>query len=162
MGDHHAEAVDWFLAGVGLAAAVLGIVLGWMLFAPDRDSQRERDRFQIPALYPLLRRKYYMDDLAMGVTGFTKSTLAGFVDWVNTYVIDGIVNGVGAAVYHLGRFVYGGVDQRGVDGFFNGLSAVADAAGSALRKLQTGRVQQYAASFLAGVLVFVIVFVVVR
>jgi NADH-quinone oxidoreductase subunit L len=162
MGDHHAEAIDLFLAGAGLVAAVLGIVLGWMLFAPDRDSQRERDRFQIPALYPLLRRKYYMDDLAMGITGFTKTTLASFVDWVNTYVIDGIVNGVGGAVYHLGRFVYGGVDQRGVDGIFNGLSAVADAAGSALRKLQTGRVQQYAASFVVGVLVFVIVFVVVR
>ncbi|HEX2153636.1 MAG TPA: NADH-quinone oxidoreductase subunit L [Acidimicrobiia bacterium] len=162
MGDHHAESIDFFLAAMGLGAAVLGIVLGWMIFAPDRDTQRERDRFDIPALYPLLRRRYYMDDAAMGISRFTVGPVARFVDWVNTYVIDGIVNGVGGAVYHLGRFVYGGLDQRGLDGIFNGLSAAADAAGSGLRKLQTGRVQQYAASFVMGALVLVIVFVLVR
>jgi NADH-quinone oxidoreductase subunit L len=162
MGDHHAEGIDFFLAGVGLAAAALGIVLGWLIFSPDRDSQRARDRFEIPLLYPLLRRKYFMDDVALGITAFTMRPLARVVDWVNTYLIDGIINGVGGLVYHLGRFVYGGVDQRGVDGIFNGLSAAADAAGSGLRKLQTGRVQQYAASFVVGALVLVIVFVVVR
>ena len=162
MGDHHAEAIDFFLAGAGLLAGVLGIVLGWIIFAPDRDTQQERDRFEIPVLYPLFRRKYYMDDLAMGISRFTMGPLARFVDWVNAYIIDGIVNGVGAGVYYLGRFIYGGVDQRGVDGFFNGLSAAADAAGSGLRKLQTGRVQQYAASFVMGALVLAIVFVLVR
>jgi len=162
MGDHHAEAIDFFLAGVGLVAAIAGIVLGWMIFAPDRDSQRERDRFEIPVLYPLFRRKYYMDDLAMGITRFTMGPFARFVNWTNTYIIDGIVNGAGALVYYLGRFIYGGVDQRGIDGIVNGLSAVADAAGSGLRKLQTGRVQQYAASFVMGAIVLVIVFVLVR
>src|SRR5690606_41304589 len=88
--------------------------------------------------------------------------LARLVTWTNAHVSDGFISGVGGLVYHLGRFVYGGVDQRGVDGIFNGSSAVADAAGSGLRKLQTGRVQQYAASIVVGVLVLVIVFVVVR
>jgi NADH-quinone oxidoreductase subunit L len=162
MGDHHAEAIDFFLAAVGLGAAALGLVMGWVIFSPDRDTQRERDRFTVPALYPLLRRRYYMDDAALGVTHFTMGPLARFTDWVNTYVIDGIVNGVGGMVYYLGRFVYGGMDQRAVDGIFNGLSAAADAAGSGLRKLQTGRVQQYAASFVMGALVLVIVFVLVR
>ncbi len=162
MGDHHAESIDFLLAGAGLGAAVLGIALGWMLFARDRQTQRERDRFEIPALYPLLRRRYYMDDAALGLMGMTKGPLARFVNWTNDYVIDGIVNGVGGVIYHVGRFVYGGVDQRAVDGVFNGLSAAADAAGSGLRKLQTGRVQQYAASFVVGTLVLVIVFVLVR
>ena len=87
---------------------------------------------------------------------------ARFVNWTNTYIIDGVVNGVGGLVYHLARFIYGGVDQRGIDGIVNGLSAAADAAGSGLRKLQTGRVQQYAASFVMGAIVLVIVFVLVR
>lgn len=50
MGDHHAEAIDFFLAGVGLLAAVAGIVLGWLIFAPDRDTQQARDRLEIPVL----------------------------------------------------------------------------------------------------------------
>jgi NADH-quinone oxidoreductase subunit L len=162
MGDHHAESIDYLLAGIGLLAAVAGIALGWRLFAPDRDTQAERDRYEIPLLYPLLRRGYYIDDVALGVTAGTTGPLARFVDWTNTYVIDGIVNGVGALSLAAGRFVYGGLDQRGVDGFFNGLSAAADSVGGSLRKLQSGRVQHYAASFVTGVLVLVIVFVLIR
>jgi NADH-quinone oxidoreductase subunit L len=85
--------------------------------------------------------------------------LARFVDWTNTYIIDGIVNAVGGGTKFLGGLVYNGLDQIGVDGVFNGLSAAADSAGSALRKIQTGRVQEYAAGFVAGALILVVLFV---
>ena len=159
IGDHHAEAIDFALAGIGLGAALLGIALGWMLWGKDRDTQEARDRFRVPALYPLLRRKYYMDDLALGVVGATTGPLARFVDWTNTYVFDGIINAVGGSTKFLGGLVYNGLDQLGVDGVFNGLSAATDSAGAALRKIQTGRVQQYAAGFVAGALILVVLFV---
>jgi NADH-quinone oxidoreductase subunit L len=95
------------------------------------------------------------------VSRITMGPIARFTNWINDYVIDGIVNGVAGIMTVLARFTYGGLDQRVVDGFFNGLSAAADSAGSGLRKLQTGRVQQYAASFVVGALVLVIVFVLV-
>lgn len=161
MGDHHPEGIDFVLGAIGLAAAVAGIVAGWLIFAPDRDTQQERDKLDIPVLYPLLRRKYYMDDVALGITAATLGPIARFTNWINTYIIDGIINGVAAVMVVLARFIYGGVDQRGIDGIFNGLSAAADSAGSGLRKLQTGRVQQYAASFIVGALVLVIVFLLV-
>ena len=156
MGDHHPAAIDWTLAAYGLTAGLLGIGLGWMMFGRDADTQLARDRVEIPVLYPLLREKYYMDHVALGLVGFTSGPAARAVNWINTYVIDGLVNGVGATMGVLGRFVYGGLDQRGVDMVFNGASAAADAAGSALRKLQTGRVQQYAMGFVAGALVLVL------
>ncbi|HVR33479.1 MAG TPA: NADH-quinone oxidoreductase subunit L [Acidimicrobiia bacterium] len=156
MGDHHPEALDWTLAAYGLAAGGLGILLGWMIFGRDAESQAYRDRFEIPLLYPLLREKYYMDHLALGMVAFTKGPSARAVDWINTYVIDGVINGVGGGVRMAGRFVYGGLDQRGIDMVFNGLSAGADSAGLALRKLQTGRVQQYAMGFVVGALVLVL------
>ncbi|HZD22366.1 MAG TPA: NADH-quinone oxidoreductase subunit L [Acidimicrobiia bacterium] len=159
MGDHHAEAIDFALAGMGLVAAIAGLWLGWLLFSKDRDTQKARDRFDIPVLYPLLRRKYYIDDVALGLVWATSRPLAQFVDWTNTYVIDGIVNAVGGITKWIGDLVYNGLDQVGVDGVFNGLSAAADSAGSTLRKLQTGRVQQYASGFVAGVVILVIVFV---
>jgi NADH-quinone oxidoreductase subunit L len=162
MGDHHPEAIDWTLAAYGLAAGLGGIAIGWLLFGRDAETQTARDRLEIPVLYPLLRRTYFIDDAALGLVGFTGGPLARATDWFNTYVLDNIVNGVAGAVRYAGRFVYGGLDQRGIDGIFNGLSAVADSAGSSLRKLQTGRVQQYATNVVIGALVLVIVVVILQ
>ncbi len=159
MGDHHAEGIDYALAAAGLIAALAGIGLGWRIWGRDRQTQAERDRFEIPVLYPLLRRKYYVDDLALGVVEVTMGPVARLVNWINDYIIDGIVNGVALITRGLGSFVYGVVDQRGIDGVIHGLSAAADLSGSAVRKWQTGRVQQYAASFVGGVLVLIVVFV---
>jgi NADH-quinone oxidoreductase subunit L len=162
MGDHHAEAIDLFLAASGLLAALAGIGLGWRIWGKDRETQAARDRFEIPVLYPLLRRKYYIDDLADGIVATTMGPVARLVNWVNDYVIDGVVNSVAFLTKGLGSFVYGIVDQRGIDGIIHGLSAGADASGSAVRKWQTGRVQQYAASFVGGVLILIVVFVFVN
>ena len=159
MGDHHPESIDYLLAGSGMVAALLGVVVGWLIWGRDRDTQEARDRFNVPVLYPLLRHKYYVDDAALGLVGATTGPIARLVDWTNTYILDGIVNAVGGATKWLGGVVYNGLDQLGVDGVFNGLSAVADSAGSSLRKLQTGRVQQYASGFVAGVVILVALFV---
>ncbi|HEX6221810.1 MAG TPA: NADH-quinone oxidoreductase subunit L [Acidimicrobiia bacterium] len=159
MGDHHAESIDIVLAIIGSVAAILGVVVGWMIWGRDRDTQEARDRFNVPGLYPLLHHKYYVDDAALGMVGATTGPIARFVDWTNTYILDGIVNAVGGATKWLGGLVYNGLDQLGVDGVFNGLSAVADSTGSSLRRLQTGRVQQYASGFVAGVVILVAVFV---
>ena len=162
MGDHHPEAPDWGLAAIGLGAAVLGGVAGWLLFSRDADTQEARDRFEIPVLYPVLRAKYYMDHVAWGLVGFTMGPAARAMNWVNTYIIDGIINGIAAAVMALGRFVYGGIDQRGIDGFFNGMAMASDAAGTGMRRLQTGRVQQYATGFMVGALVLVVTVAIFR
>jgi NADH-quinone oxidoreductase subunit L len=159
MGDHHAESIDFALAGVGLGAALLGTALGWAIWGKDRETQRARDTFRVPVLYPLLENKYFIDDAALGLVGATTGPIARFVDWTNTYIIDAVVNGVGGATKLLGGVVYNGIDQLGVDGIFNGLSAAADSAGGALRKLQTGKVQEYASGFVAGALILVVLFV---
>jgi NADH-quinone oxidoreductase subunit L len=159
MADHHPDAINWGIAAAGLVAAVGGLVAGWLIYSKDRATQRERDTFEIPGLYPLLRRKYYVDDAALALVAVTMGPVARFVDWTNTYVIDGMVNGVAIAVKRLGSVVYGDIDQRGIDGAINGLSAAADGAGSALRRLQTGQVRQYAASVVGGALILIILFV---
>ncbi len=159
MGDYHPEAIDWGLAMIGLAAAVLGVLVGYAIYFKDAETQLERDSFEIPLLFPLLRKKYYIDDLALGIVALFTGPIARFVNWTNTYVIDIIPNAIGGSVKALGGFVYGVLDQKGVDGVFNGLSAATDGAGSVVRKLQTGRVQQYAAAMVAGALILVALFV---
>ena len=162
LGDYHPEAIEWNVALIGGLAGAVGIALGWMIFNKDADTQIERDRLEIPVLYPLLRHKFYMDDIALGIVGFIKGPMAKATDWFNTYVLDNIVNGIAGGVRYAGRFVYNGIDQRGVDGIFNGLSAAADSAGSSLRKLQSGKVQQYATGVVTGALVLVLVVVIFR
>ncbi len=160
MGDHHPEAPDWAAAAIGLGAAALGILAGLALFARDRETQRERDRFEIPALYPLLRRKYYMDDAALGLVWLVKAPAARAVDWVNDYIIDGVVNTMGFLAAGLAQFVYGGLDQRGIDLGFNAFAYGSGGSGEKLRRLQTGRVQQYASVFVGAAVMFVIGFVI--
>ncbi len=160
MGDHHPEAIEWNLAAIGLAAGLGGIILGWLIFGKDAETQLARDRVNIPLLYPLLRQKYYMDHIALGLVGLLKGPAARVVNWTNTYVLDGIVNGVGAVVKAIGGFVYNALDQRGVDGIFNGAAAASDAAGRVFARLQTGKVQNYATGFVLGAMVLVVVLVV--
>ena len=162
MGDHHPSAIQWDLAAYGLAAALAGIVLGWLLFSPEAETQAERDRLEIPVLYPLLRRKYYLDHLyTYGVVNPIKGPIARGVDWVNGYVIDAVVNGAGFATAWLGKLVYGRLDQQGIDLVLNAAAGGTRGAGGRLRLVQTGKVQQYAGAFVVGALVLVVVLVII-
>ena len=158
MGDHHPESLDWTLAIYGTIAAVAGIALGWMLFGKDKATQQERDSFTISGLYPVLAKKYYLDDLAMAIVNFIKGPLAKGVDWVNTWVIDRVVNTIGFGTQALGRVVYNRFDQQGIDLAINAAAAGSGAAGGMLRKLQTGKIQQYAGALVAGAVALVIGF----
>ncbi len=159
--EHHATSFDLLALGAGLTAALAGIALGYLFYFRDAATQTERDRVRVPLLWPLLERKYYLDDLYWyGVVNPIKGPIARAVDWSNGYVIDGIVNGAGAVTRALADLVYGGFDQRGIDLAINGMSAATGGAGGVLRYLQTGKVQEYAAAFVVGTVLLVIGFVI--
>ncbi len=162
MGDHHPESLDLTLAAYGTIAALGGIAAGWALFGKDRDTQKARDRFRIPVLYEIFARKYYLDDVALGLVGLIKGPFARAVNWSNTYIIDLVVNAFGFGTQAIGRFVYGSLDQGGIDAGLNLAAAGSGAAGGLLRKLQTGKIQQYAGALVAGTVVLVVAFVIVR
>jgi NADH-quinone oxidoreductase subunit L len=161
MGDHHFESINYALAGIGLAVALAGVAAGTSLWYRDAATQRDRDRFRIPVLYPLLEHKYYIDDFYMaGIINPTKGTIARFIDWTNTYVIDAVVNGFGGLARLLSRVVYGGIDQRGIDLAINAVAGGTSEASEALRHTTTGRVQQYAGALFAGAVLLVLGFLI--
>ena len=161
MGDHHAEAINFALAAAGLLAAAVGIAAGTRLWRRDAATQRERDRFRIPVLYPILERKYFVDDLyRVAVVDPIKGPVARFVDWTNTYVIDTVVNGFGVVAKGLAMVVYRGIDQRGIDLAVNAIAGGTGEAGEALRRTTTGRVQQYAGALFAGAVLLAVGFLV--
>lgn len=161
--DHHAEGFDWpvVLAGVGVGLA--GIICGYWLYARDAATQADRDRFRIPLLWPLLERKYYLDDLYMGgIVNPIKGPIAKGIEWVNGHVIDGVVNAGGVLTQRLGNLVYGTLDQGGIDRGINSISVGTGLLGGVLRFLQGGKVQQYATGLFAGVLILVVSMLVFR
>jgi NADH-quinone oxidoreductase subunit L len=98
--------------------------------------------------YTFVEQKYYLDKLwTDGVVGSIKGPIAAAAYWINQNVIDGIVNGAGTGARLVGNFVYRYIDQDVIDGAVNGTGFSAEEGGSVLRRLQTGRVQQYAAAF---------------
>ena len=116
--------------------------------------------FDYSPLYPLLRRKYYIDDFYIdGLVNPIKGPIAQAMEWFNGRVIDGVVNGAGLLVVYIGRYVYV-FDQRGIDGVINSAGASTGGFGGVLRVIQTGKVQQYAAMLIAGTLLLVAAFII--
>ncbi len=153
--DHHAESFDVVVVVLGLAAALLGIFFGYRIWYPDKATQAERDRFHVRGLYPLLENKYYIDDLYFdGIIRPIRGPVAAGVNWFNGHVIDFVVNGAGFLARGLGKLVYA-FDQNAVDGAINASGAFTGGWGELLRKVQTGRVQQYATMIVAGTVLLV-------
>ena len=119
--------------------------------------------------YPLARRghnllvqKYYLDHLYTDViAGGTKGPLADAAYSVNQNVIDGVVNAAGENAVKAGNLVYHRFDQLVVDGVVNTSGRASLDAGEELRKIQTGKVQGYAAILFAAATVLAGVFIVI-
>ena len=101
--------------------------------------------------HTLLANKYYLDHLYTGiVAGGTKGPVARFAYRTNQEVLDRAVDGVGRTAVAAGRVVYHQIDQKVVDGFINGTGQVSTDSGEKLRRIQSGKVQNYAAILFAA------------
>jgi NADH-quinone oxidoreductase subunit L len=104
------------------------------------------------AVYGALVNKYGLDYLYEGIiVRGIRDPIAQGAYWTNQKVIDGVVNGAGIAARGMARFVYEILDQKLVDGAVNGAGLVSEQSGGLLRRVQTGRVQQYAALMLGAI-----------
>lgn len=161
MGDHHPTEINATLAVAGLLAAVLGIVVGRMLWSKDAETQQARDSFRIPVMYPVWQNLYYIDTFYMKwIVGPIKGTWARGIEFMNGHIIDGFINAVGYSTAVVGRFVYGRLDQQGIDLVINAAAGATSGAGGKLRLAQSGKVQQYAGAFVIGAVLLVIGFVI--
>ena len=159
----HAEFTPW-LAVVSTILAAAGFFIAYQYYARNRGPHGLTQRSKVAhAGYTFLENKYYLDDLYTGViAGSTKGPIARASVWFNQNVLDGIVNGIGTGARKLAGVVYAFADQAVIDGTVNESGRASEGAGQLLRRIQTGKVQQYAFILFAGVvlLVGVLVFVV--
>jgi NADH-quinone oxidoreductase subunit L len=122
-----------FLATLSSVLAIVGIGVAWIWYGAREYVTEPLARFG--AAYRILQHRYYIDELYM-------------------WLIDKFAIGVGFA---LSAFDRGALDQVG-----NGLALGIAAGGSLLRKIQTGRVQNYGLVLFGGMAVIALAFVFVQ
>ena len=163
LGTFHHPEFDVGIALISTVIGVLGIALAAAFYfrnlGPHGLTQRNK---LAKAGHTVLVNKYYLDHLYTGViAGGVKGPIARGVYWFNQKGIDGVVNGAGATAVAAGKVVYDKIDQGVVDTIVNGSGAAAGGSGQGLRKIQTGRVQQYGALLFAGAAILAAIFIIV-
>ncbi len=142
---------------------LLGISLAYAWYWKGRGPHglTSRNKFA-KAGYTVLVEKYYLDHLYTGIiVGAVKGPIARGAYWFNQKGIDGVVNSAGVAAVKSGKFVYERIDQGVVDTIVNASGSAAGGSGQRLRRIQTGRVQQYAALLFAGAAILAGIFIIV-
>ena len=114
------SAIGW----VALAATFIGFALAYILYI-QTPALPGRIAASASALYQLLVRKYYVDELYNAIFG-------RFLFWGSENVLNR------------------GVDHGLIDGLVNGTGAGVEGAGEATRRSETGNVQMYAFVYLVG------------
>jgi NADH-quinone oxidoreductase subunit L len=117
------------LIPIAIVAALLGIGLAYLAYV-RRDVSQGRMAEPVRGIgAELLERKFYVDELYETVFVRAGSRVGDALVWFDTRVIDGAVNGAGAASMAVGRVT---------------------------RRVQTGLVRGYVGAFVAGALVLVV------
>ena len=143
---------DWGVAIPSIILAVGGIAVGyWYNVVKQGDLGLVRRGGVFGLGHKVLKNKYYLDALWTDlIIGSIKGPIAKMAYWINQNVIDAVINTAGRSAAVTGRGVYRYIDQGLVDGIVNGAGISASTGGGVLRKLQNGKVQAYAATFLAA------------
>jgi NADH-quinone oxidoreductase subunit L len=126
--------IDGTLILASVTVAVVGIVIAWRLFGAELAGLRitarpERVRelsARVPFLYRASLNKWWFDDLYHLLFIVIGGRLAAAIWWFDREVVDGTVNAVGGGTIEAGR---------------------------GLRRIQTGRVQNYALGIAVGLIV---------
>ena len=153
--EAHIVEFDFVLAGISVALALIGIMVGFSLYRTYRDRDPLR---RLGPVYTFIERKYYLDDLYLkGIVRPIQYSVAAFINWTNNRLLDGIVNGFGILTRAFGRLT-DGIDRRLVDGAVNRVAIGAGWTGGLLRYIQSGNVQRYAVILFAGVAILAVIY----
>jgi NADH-quinone oxidoreductase subunit L len=153
-----ASKFHWADPGIAVLVGLIGIGIAYAFYWTKSFGQNATEHnAALRAGKHFLVEKYYLDKLYTdGVIGSIKGPIASAAYWVNQNVIDNALRYTGKGAAVSANFVYRYIDQRGVDGFYNGTAVVTGATSDATRKLQTGRLQEYAWVLIGALGLFVL------
>jgi NADH-quinone oxidoreductase subunit L len=149
------HALEWLFQGLGVAAATVGWLVARALYAEGRSHVPETLKARWLSAWTFVNQAWRVDALYDRIAVRPLLALARGLSRFDDTVIDGLVNAVGA----LGRFLGwldAAIDTYLVDGAVNGVASLIRGAGRAMRRLQTGRIQTYLYGALGGAMLVVL------
>nr|WP_280953757.1 NADH-quinone oxidoreductase subunit L [Symbiobacterium terraclitae] len=160
--EHHVEfSTELMVTGMATAAGLIGIFLGWYLYAVVKPESRAVWIARLKPVYSLLRNKYYVDEFYDLVAIKTTQATSRAIAWFDGAVVDGLVNLAGTVSVYASE-VAAWFDKHVVDALVTMWADIARALGAALRRLSTGYVQQYMLTFFAMLVAGVVLVQVIR
>ncbi|HZK18002.1 MAG TPA: NADH-quinone oxidoreductase subunit L [Clostridia bacterium] len=119
-GGFHHTAPNYGIMALSVVLAVSGIYLAYRLYIVDKKAvELVKERFK--PIHTLLYNKYYVDEVFLWFTHRVMDGLARVTYWIDIYIVDSIVNGIGYSASFLGerfRFAQTGQLQTYVLVFF--------------------------------------------
>jgi NADH-quinone oxidoreductase subunit L len=150
---HHAHypamIISLLVAGAGILLAFAFYY--WKKFDADKLAEK------IKPLYTFSINKWYFDEFYEGVIVRGTMGLTMVFKWIDNNIIDGVVNGV-ASLTQRGSSGTGKFDNSFIDGLVNLVGSIVMFFGLLFRKIQTGKVQNYIAYVLLGIVIFYFIF----
>jgi NADH-quinone oxidoreductase subunit L len=136
---------SWIPLLTSMLVALGGLYLGWLVYRRVRAGQTDPLEAALGPVYPVLRNKYYFDELYdflfVRPAWWLAETFTSL--WMDRRVIDGILHGVAQAAYSVGGFLRNYIDKPVVNGAGDLIGESIKKFGRNFRFVQTGRVQQY-------------------
>jgi NADH-quinone oxidoreductase subunit L len=153
---------NWYTAIASVALGTAGALLSYQYWALHKGpfiGITERVA-ALAWLHRVVENKYGLDVLYNDwIVGTVKGPIAAGAYWFNQTVIDRVVDSAGKGAVAAGNVVYRDFDQAALDGVIVATGPGAEISGQALSRMQTGRVQQYAALMFAGAALLAAIFV---
>ncbi len=125
-----------------------GILMAFLIYNRKKISA-EKITKSLGEVYPTVANKYYIDEAVNGSVIAGTMWLSRSQKWIDEHIVDGFVLLIGRINKGVG-FIGAWIDKNIVDGLVNWVGLVTQSLSSAVRLLQTGRVQQYVSFAVAG------------
>jgi NADH-quinone oxidoreductase subunit L len=143
--------------------ALGGLAVGWMIYwrVPLVAGQPDPLIEILGGLYPVLKNKYYVDELYARVfvkpsQWFARVVVSEFMD---KGIIDGILHTIAKVFTWIGDLIKV-LNVWLIDGVGDGIPELIGMFGKRFRRIQTGRVQQYMLFVAIAVIVIALIFIV--
>ncbi|MCY4020696.1 MAG: NADH-quinone oxidoreductase subunit L [Chloroflexi bacterium] len=145
--DYHPHAPPFNIVPVATSflVALLGLWFGWRMYwrNPLKAGQKDPMESLLGTMYPILKNRYYLDDLYEKV--FVKPSQwlgVQVIAFLDKGIIDSFLHVIGRIFTWLGDLVKV-LNLWLIDGVGDGIPIAIFNFGGWLRRMQTGRVQQY-------------------
>ncbi len=148
--------LNYFAMGLSTAIALLGIGLAYTFYILNNKILPAALRAKFTFLYKLFSNKYYVDEIYGFLIIRPCMRFAGFAAKFDLDVIDGAVNLTAAITVIISR-IKGWIDIHLVDFAVNLTAITVGFVSAALRRMQTGLVQNYILIAFFGLVLIIVV-----